>query len=192
MAHFSLFVPGTPMSERNFPASFWDQNHNFTAAAAAAAASSSSSRGGSCGGAYADLYSTDQFHAASGLTGALTQLAASCSDWPYSAGANQQGGASGYGSRSSAAAAAYNYPRLQSGVNNYWAAARSLHAVKSEWSQAAAASSDYHQAAQAAAAVALTQHHAASAAGASAAADFSHHYGAAAAAHHYSNITGKW
>ena len=159
------------MSERNFPASFWDQNHNFSTA--------SSSRTG-----YTDLYSTaDPLHAASGLTGALSQLAASCSDWPY-AGANQQT-ASSYGSRSSAA---YNYPRLQSGVNNYWAAARSLHAVKSEWSQ----SSDYHQAAQAAAAVALSaQHHAASAAGASAAADFSHHYGAAAAAHYYSNITGK-
>ena len=53
------------MTERNFPASFWDQNHNM---AAAAASSSSMATAAAMGRSYADLYgaAADPLHAATG------------------------------------------------------------------------------------------------------------------------------
>lgn len=169
---------GMPMRERKLPASFWecDQNHNMTTNAAAAR--------------YADFYgAADPLQAASGLTGALHRLAATCAatgDWNYSPqGASASGSvsiaqqsspgtaAAGYATGSSSrtahhatAASVYNYgPTAAYNWSRLTAAAAGHHAahLKSEWPTSA----DYM-------AASLQQH-----------SDLSHHYAAA----HY-NMTG--
>ena len=63
-------ISGTPMTERNFPASFWDQNHNMTTSsqnAASSAATATSVAAAAMGRSYADFYGTaDPLQAATG------------------------------------------------------------------------------------------------------------------------------
>ena len=179
---FNFFIAAsTPLSERNFPASFWNshariQHYHY---------SHHQTPGGPYG---SDLYTPDQFQ--TGLS--LHHLAAAtcaAADWQqYSSQTGFSAAQTGF-PRSAAAhhyntAAAYTSRFPQSASASYWAAASRLAAgasgsVKGEW--AASSSGDYHAALQGASGL-----H-------GAAGDFSHAYGTAAvaaAAHHYSNMAG--
>ena len=156
------FFPVTPMSQRNLPPSFWDQNHK---PAISSASSSSATTTSASSSSYSDFYSSSSSASdplqAAGLSGALHQLAA---DWQYpsAAAAAHPYGAAARGSSYAAA----GYPRAAS---DYWA--RLAQVGKADWTATAA---DYHQ--QAAAAAAALQQH-------------GEYY---AAAHHYSNMAGEF
>jgi hypothetical protein len=64
-----LFSAATPMTERNFPASFWDQNHNMTSNASSMISNSSSSSVAAAARSAYDLYgaaAADPLQAATG------------------------------------------------------------------------------------------------------------------------------